>query len=101
MFQAHPFRNGTAVEPDLLDGIEVQNGNPRHDSRNDLAEAYAATHGLLAVGGSDAHRSEDIGRGGITLPERPGSMAELLAWWRDDPGAIEVLVPCDSADRLS
>lgn len=37
--QAHPFRNGLKiVDPKHLDGIETYNGNPRHDSRNEIAK---------------------------------------------------------------
>ncbi|MDE7218435.1 MAG: hypothetical protein K2O45_02260 [Oscillospiraceae bacterium] len=45
-----------------LDGVEVLNCSPWHDSHNDRAEEYAALHGLLRTGGSDCHRTEDIGR---------------------------------------
>ena len=35
VFQAHPFRPGMATAPpELLDGVEVFNGNPRHESEN-------------------------------------------------------------------
>lgn len=38
VYQAHPFRDGmTVARPDLLDGIEVFNGHPGHDSRNPIA----------------------------------------------------------------
>lgn len=32
-YQAHPFRNSMKItNPELLDGIEVYNGHPGHDS---------------------------------------------------------------------
>ncbi len=93
VFQAHPFRNDKPAEPWFLDGVEVFNGNPRHDSRNDRATAYAAEHGLLGISGSDAHRPEDVGRGGITLPEVPRTIVELVAWYRHSPDEIGLLVP--------
>ncbi len=63
---AHPFRNFmTVTPPQYLDGIEVHNGNPRHDSRNELANLWADKFGLLKTAGSDFHETGDIKRGGI------------------------------------
>lgn len=71
MFQAHPFRNGmTVVKPVYLEGIEVYNGNPRHDSRNDIAKLWAKKFGLKTIGGSDFHQVEDLARGGIITDYR-------------------------------
>lgn len=82
LIQAHPYRKKcTPAIACYLDGVEVLNCNPRHDSRNDRAEEYAALHGLLRTGGSDCHRSEDIGLGGILaeeLPEDDAGLARLL-----------------------
>jgi hypothetical protein len=65
-YQAHPFRNGmTVVDPKLLFGIEVQNTHPRHDSRNDIARAWAEKYHLHAIAGSDCHRVEDVGTSAI------------------------------------
>lgn len=80
--QAHPFRkNCSPMPPELLDGIEVLNSNPRHDSRNDLARAYAEQHGLLMLGGSDCHRPGDEAQSGIlseTLPADSMALAALI-----------------------
>lgn len=66
VFQAHPFRtNMTVVKTQLLDGIEVYNGNSRHDSRNDIANEWADKYKLFKSSGSDYHEVEDVGRGGI------------------------------------
>lgn len=44
LVQAHPFRKKCTPAPaEYLDGIEVLNLNPRHDSHNDLALAYAGS----------------------------------------------------------
>ena len=96
VFQAHPFRKNQPVGPDLIDGLEVHNGNPRHDSQNDLASAYVERYGLLSCSGSDAHRLEDIGRCGITLPELPASVFDLIRWWREASDEIELLVPSET-----
>ena len=65
----------------LLDGVEVLNLNPRHDSHNDLALAYAEEHHLLMTAGSDCHRPGDEGTTGIlaeTLPEDSFGYADLI-----------------------
>jgi len=82
LFQAHPFRRGQSPAlPAHLDAIEIHNGNPRHQSRNDIAALFQAHNGLRAVSGSDYHQSDDIGRGGILteqLPEDGAALARLL-----------------------
>lgn len=79
VFQAHPFRNYMMVTPpELLDGVEVHNGNPRHDSRNDLAKLWAEKFKLLTCSGSDYHEYGDISRGGILTETPIESNADLL-----------------------
>lgn len=82
MIQAHPYRHGcTPAIACYLDGVEVRNMNPRHDSRNDLAEEYAVQFGLLRLEGSDCHQPGDEARAGILveeLPENSKAMAELI-----------------------
>lgn len=66
IFQAHPFRVGmTVTDPKYLNGIEIYNGNPRHDSSNRIAEMWARKYGLLGISGSDCHMKEDVARGGL------------------------------------
>lgn len=66
VFQAHPFRFGMKVtNPKYLDGVEIFNGNPRHNSNNDIAEMWAKKYDLMATSGSDYHELEDLGSGGI------------------------------------
>lgn len=84
--QAHPFRSGLKVaEPKYLAGVEVYNGNPRHNSRNELALDFAHKHGLIQVACSDAHRHEDVARGGIELPHRVKTSRELVDMLRKNP----------------
>ncbi len=93
VFQAHPFRNDRPADPAVLDGVEVFNGNPRHDSGNERAERFAVENGLLAISGSDTHQAEDVARGGITLPETPRTIAEFVEWYQESPTEIGLLVP--------
>jgi predicted metal-dependent phosphoesterase TrpH len=70
IYQAHPFRNGLSrVGIEFVDGIEVYNGNPRHDSYNDLAYSLAEEKKLKMLSGSDFHQVQDLARGGIVINE--------------------------------
>lgn len=86
MYQAHPFRPGLTPAPtDALNGIEVYNGNPRHDSHNDSARLFAERHHLRMLSGSDAHQPEDVARGGILAPDWVRSSAALARFLRETP----------------
>lgn len=64
--QAHPFRFGMVVtNPDYVDGIEVFNGHPGHNSNNDIAEVWAEKYGKIKTSGTDHHDPEHQPRGGI------------------------------------
>lgn len=56
IIQAHPFRNGMEeVNPEFLDGIEVFNMHPNHNSRVALAEKKARENNKVITCGSDFH----------------------------------------------
>ena len=77
--QAHPYRKQcTPAIAQYLDGVEVRNMNPRHDSRNALAQEYAEQFGLLGLAGSDCHRTEDIGLSGICTQELPSDSMGMM-----------------------
>lgn len=79
LIQAHPYRHGcTPAIARYLDGVEVYNSNPRHDSRNDLAQGYAQEFGLIATAGSDCHRTEDIALAGILSERLPSDSMEMM-----------------------
>ena len=64
--QAHPFRNSmTIVRPQLLDGVEVFNGHMGHDSRNEIAEAWADKFNLIKTSGTDFHYNHVPANAGI------------------------------------
>lgn len=93
LIQAHPFRNSMVVnDPRLLDGIEIMNGHPRHDSRNFVARSWAEHYGLLYTSGSDAHMTGDVGRGGLLTDAPIRSLRELIAEIRRGP---ELIIPED------
>ena len=70
-FQAHPFRDGmTVLNPTILDGVEVYNGHGGHDSRNDIALAWAKKFGVRMISGSDFHYVSKAEPGGVYFEER-------------------------------
>lgn len=88
-YQAHPFRNGMLIQhPSSFFGIEVKNGNPRHDSRNDVASLWAEKFGLHKIAGSDCHQTEDVAVTGIETDRTVKTMDDLLAVLRDDDYTI-------------
>ncbi len=92
LYQAHPCRSHlTAAPARLLDGAEVHNGNPRHDSHNDCAQAFAARNGLKRIAGSDFHEPEDVDRGGIWVPEGVEDNQSLLSFLKEND--VELYIP--------
>lgn len=85
IYQAHPFRSGMIpANPRYLHGVEVFNGNPRHNSRNQLAYEYAIKHGLKMSSGSDFHQPQDLGSGGIMVTEEITAATQLTRLLRED-----------------
>ena len=84
-YQAHPFRNGmTVTPPEALFGIEAVNTHPRHDSRNDIAMAWAEKYGLHKIAGSDCHQVVDVGTSAIVTDENVQTMDDLVRVLRND-----------------
>ena len=85
VFQAHPFRIMlTRADPKHLDGVEIYNGNPRHDSMNHLAYSFALKHNLKMLSGSDFHQLCDLARGGVLVPEIPANSMEFVNFILND-----------------
>ncbi len=80
--QAHPFRNGMTVqEPEHLFGLEVYNGGTE-PYRNRMAREFAAHYHKPMLSGSDFHRREHLGRGGIVTERLVTTSADLVALLR-------------------
>lgn len=79
--QAHPFRRGMRiVDWNILDGYEVFNGNPRHDSSNEITEHWSKLHGKrIVTSGSDFHDVGDEGTGGIFFNAAVCSNKDLVS----------------------
>lgn len=79
IIQAHPFRDGNNFPtPDFVDAMEILNANPRHEDSSEKAKKTAEDNGLYICGGSDAHRTEDVGRGGIITETEIKTAQDLI-----------------------
>ena len=83
ILQAHPFRDNLVLqEAAYLDGIEVFNVHPNHNSRVALANRVAAAHpGWIRTCGTDYHHEGHEGLGATRsrwLPEDSYDIARLL-----------------------
>lgn len=88
--QAHPFRFGmTTTPPDQIDGIEVFNGHPGHNSNNDIAEAWAKKYGLIMTSGTDHHDPGHMPAAGIITDVPVTSEKQLIEILRS--GAYELI----------
>jgi len=74
----------TVTDPKYLFGIEVRNTHPGHDSRNDIALAWAEKHGLHKIAGSDCHRTEHAGTSAIVTDDQIHDMADLVECLKND-----------------
>lgn len=80
LVQAHPFRECMHIADwRLLDGVEVFNGNPSHESNNPIADAWAERHGLLKTSGSDFHGLWAEKIGGIVTTSPITDNTQLLS----------------------
>ena len=85
LIQAHPYRKGHCVpaDPADLDGVEVFNGNPRHQNENEKALELAGGHPcMIKTSGSDFHQMEDLARGGIETDWDVRTSAQMAALLR-------------------
>lgn len=81
VYQAHPFRDENVVQnPRFMHGIEVYNGKLRQENNNEKAESYAKKHSLMQIAGSDFHRYEDVGTGGIYIDKGIETEQEFAAY---------------------
>lgn len=84
LIQAHPFRDGmTVTNPHAIDGVEVWNGHMGHDSRNDIANAWADKFGLIKTSGTDFHYHDVPANSGIITDFEITDMDTLLKTLKD------------------
>ena len=59
--------------------MEAVNTSPRHENGNEKTQHILAVHPwLIPTGGSDSHREEDVGRGGIETEQPLQSEGQLI-----------------------
>lgn len=81
IIQAHPHRQKHSKLADIkyLHGIEINNKNPRHNNNNHLTKAVYEKHPhLIAIGGSDVHKKEDLCNGGICTNKKITTHKDLI-----------------------
>ena len=83
--QAHPMRNGMKpIDTSLLDGMEVFNMHPDHNSRVGIAAVHAKNGGIgIITAGSDFHHPNVNHEGvaalrSLSLPEDTFGLAKIL-----------------------
>lgn len=83
--QAHPCREKKGIKRFMLnqriDGLEVMNGHPRHNSNNDLAKEFADLLGVFGTAGSDCHYRRGACRCAMIFENRiqnEGQLAEEI-----------------------
>lgn len=80
IIQAHPFRIGMKISRiQDIDGIEVFNGHPNHQSHNDIADRWANYYHLIKTAGSDHHNTSDQPVCGIQTESPITTNDELVA----------------------
>lgn len=78
IIQAHPFRNGQKrADVSLLDGIEVFNMHPNHNSRVAVAREYAKENNKIMTCGTDFHEYEHAGLSATRFKHIPSDSFEL------------------------
>lgn len=86
IYQAHPFRpKQLPANPSFIEGMEIFNGNPRHNSQNRMAAKFATLHNLRTIVGSDIHNKGDAGIVGMLVPEEALTPGAFARWLRETP----------------
>ena len=80
----------TVVNPYLLDGIEVYNGNASHNSRNSVAYEWARLSGRLMLSGTDNHEPFRSTPGGVYFEERPKDEKQLVEMLRSQKYTLKM-----------
>ncbi len=70
IIQAHPFREScTPANPDSIDGVEVFNVHPHHNSKIAVAAKFAKEHDKIITVGTDFHHHGHEGLSAILTKE--------------------------------
>lgn len=87
--QAHPFRARSAyADPKLIHGVEVFNGNQRHNSFDSLALEFAEKNNLLKIVSDDFHEEEDLALGCMLFPDDTGTIEKVVEYIKSGKAQI-------------
>ncbi len=91
IFQAHPFRdNMRLADVNSIDGIEVFNLHPGHNSRIGFAAKYARENNLLITAGTDFHEPGRDSLCGIMTKEPITSSIQLAKILKERDFIIDI-----------
>ena len=90
----------TMMPPKFLDGIEVFNGHPGHDSRNRIALEYCRRYGKIPTSGSDFHHPHSPEAGGIITDEPILDMKQLTDVLRGGNYILRCTGPASELDGM-
>lgn len=91
LLQAHPFRDDMQQGFEkCLDGVEVFNMHPHHNSRIAVAERYAREHGKIATAGTDYHHIGHDNLCATRAPHLPENEHELVALLKSNDFIFQV-----------
>ncbi len=86
ILQAHPFRTGMKLmPPELLDGIEVYNLHPNHNSRIGFAAKYAEEVKGTFICGTDFHHTGQGALSALLTREIPKDSFDLVNYIKNEP----------------
>lgn len=86
IIQAHPFRSGMQLMSDeLLDGIEVYNLHPNHNSRIGFAAKYAENINGVFICGTDFHHTGQGALSALLTRELPKDSFDLVNYIKNEP----------------
>lgn len=80
LMQAHPYRQ-SPCDPNYMHGVEINCSDGDLD-KIPLVEDFAREHGVLLFCGTDYHFPERTYHGGIYIPERCQTAADIAEYFR-------------------
>lgn len=91
LIQAHPFRDRMERNnPELLDGVEVFNMHPNHNSRVAVAARFANEQGKVMTMGTDFHHPNHDNLCATRAPYLPENEKELVKLLKSDDFIFEI-----------
>ena len=89
--QAHPYRDGCVpAPPELLDGVEVFNLHPGHNSRVGVTAKFAKEYNLIATSGTDFHHEGHEGMTALLTAEEMKTSADIARVLKSGDYLIEI-----------